>query len=148
MEKRREYSKPFLMVEKFVPQNYCYVCDAPRDMLWSPVDEDNGIPGWQSSDTGLPSGSHIDNKDKNPISLYLGCTGFTWRIVKAEDNTYDQDNHNTYWEIKLTGPASLFKKSGNLFTEVDGSPTYAAGAIFYKNYDAVNGLISQARNNS
>ena len=55
MEKRNDYSKPFLMVEKFEPQNYCAIC---YGMSVSRI-EDNGVPGMQATAVTLEEGSNL-----------------------------------------------------------------------------------------
>ena len=135
MEKRREYSKPFLMAEKFEPQEFVAICEVPHDMLWSPVHEDNNIPGWQEHNVNLPSGGHVDNYYGLANSRYLSLVGYQVRHIKAEDATYDNDNSASYWEIVLTEPGYLYKKDNHGHLVIDTTkPTVPAGSIFYKNY--------------
>ena len=82
MEKRREYSKPFLMAEKFVPQNYCWVCYpvGSGQGVYAPFKESNGLPGLQI--TGISPGTYYGVDESIPGdtpesnldgTLYLRC---------------------------------------------------------------------------
>lgn len=80
--KKQNYSKPFMVAEKFIPQNYCWVCyEIHEGGVWAPRKETNGIPGCQVTgvspnykDLGNTVSIPADLEGRNPDGMkYLRC---------------------------------------------------------------------------
>ena len=112
MEKRREYSKPFLMAEEFVPQNYCWVCYPAGNGqgVYAPFKESNGLPGLQI--TGISPGTYYgvdksipgDTRENNwDGTLYLRCDPPAYRVFpKAPSNVPGSGATLQDWEAYYT----------------------------------------------
>lgn len=124
-----------MVTEKFTPQYFCAGCTITKNMIYSPVPETNNVPGFQRSDNG-----HGIDSDHYPWSIssqYLAVgDAFTVQSIRAEDDTYPNDNENMYWEIRLTANAEVYKKKGSTFEPT--GVTYTPSQIFYHAYDFMN----------
>ena len=138
--KKQNYSKPFMVTEKFTPQYFCAGCTITKNMIYSPVPETNGEPGWQKNDMGIP----IDS-DQHPwaISSKFLAVGENFEVVTIDgsDSTYPHDTALTYYEIHLSAPAEVYEKK-----TINGKTTYVPTGlifnpdqIFYHNYNFLSG---------
>ena len=95
MEKQ-SYLKPFMVMEKFKPQEFVALCDVPQTtyMLSAPGGvETDGTIGW----------SNKDSKSYNSTD-YRFYFNETPTITWINKDTYSGDNHNGYYEFKFTSP--------------------------------------------
>ncbi len=131
---KNKYSKPFMAIEEFEANSYCAICTVTNNMIWSPVPETNGLGGWQEKNA--PVGYRIDT-DEYPWAInskYLGVSSFTKTHIRASDDTYESDDNESYWEIVLNTPGTVYTKKNNKYVET--GLVYPAGSVFYKNYNA------------
>ena len=109
--KKLNYSKPFMVAEEFVPQNYCWVCYPAGDGqgVYAPFKESNGLPGLQI--TGRTQGWHGieetvpgDTREDNWVgTLYLRCDPPAYRVFpKAESAVPGSGATPQDWEAYYT----------------------------------------------
>ena len=133
MDNKKSYSKPFMMVEVFVAQEYCMGCSIPRDHVFSlPFSysirlESNGIQDLQTN------GNSQDNLVWGAIKIYWNgnCT--------KSNNKYA----GSYYKYSLDQGSFIILDS----TDKDITNTIAGDKTFFY-CSATNLSVSNAEKNS
>ena len=127
MEKQ-SYLKPFMVMEKFLPQEFVTQCNIPKKKYVNqaiPAIEADGIQGWSNGDNT----SYNSNKYYLYFDSYETYGGKEYREIQAD--TYPDDTHQgKYYEFKLTSPGILVYRPGqsNNYSRITTFPT---GTVFY-----------------
>ena len=127
MEKQ-SYLKPFMVMEKFLPQEFVALCDVP-DTTYYKVDikavETDNIEGWSDGDnTSYSGGSYY--LFFNSLTLYNGTEQF--KTVNGDTYQYDA-NHGRYYEFTLGSPGIVVHRKNS--STYERKETFPSGTKFY-----------------
>lgn len=125
MEKQ-SYMKPFMVMEKFLPQEFVAGCDVPdRKYIVKGIAaiENDNKNGWSDGD---------NESYKNASNYWMLFDSYSYKYINRD--TYPDDNHQNYYEYRLTSPAILVQinRHGNTYeysrvTAIDLN----VGSLFY-----------------
>lgn len=108
--KKQNYSKPFMVAEKFIPQEYCHVCFDTQQggEGYGGFLESNGIPGPQvnKAGTAVINGEEVHYEPDHAFTTHeeyyirSNMSAFEWVMAKdrpAQAPTGDPDFHSVPW---------------------------------------------------
>lgn len=126
--KKQNYSKPFMVAEKFIPDDFVTVCTAPGNFrIYAPNIENNNLEGWQT---------HQNTVDGTIYQKDYTFENYWWIYFDDQDimhvgqDTYAHDNESNYWQNTLKTPGIMIHDHNGTITKGEIIP---AGTIIYKN---------------
>ena len=105
--KKQNYSKPFMVAEKFIPQEYCWVCyPSGANGVYAPFKETNGLVGLQINGTsqgwhGTTQNYPGDQRESNIDGwMFIRCSVPVYKIYPAGESAVPSDDDHTSpaWE--------------------------------------------------
>lgn len=125
MEKQ-SYMKPFMVMEKFLPQEFVAGCNIPHRNKYitniSALERDN-IAGWSDGDN--------EEYNNNSYRLYFDTivqfSGVNYKTIHKNTYPYDKDI-SVYYEYQLSSPGVIVLINGNTYKRITSIPS---GTTFY-----------------
>lgn len=126
--KKQNYSKPYMAMERFMPQDYCVVCSHPgRYRIYCPNIETNKLDGWQDHNIRIDDVLYEnDQKYQNNWWIYFD----DHMVENVRGDRYPHDYESNYWQNTLKTPGIMIYEHNG---QVTVGETWAPGTIIYKN---------------
>ena len=134
--KKQNYSKPFMVAEKFMPQNYCWVCYPINEQngVWAPRKETNGIPGCQIQGVS-PNYKDLGNPESIPADME-GHNFHGMKYLRCDPPVYYTEMTNNQGNTTAEIEAYYQGGIGGRFVWNCHQIAQDGGEVFYMLYDS------------